>query len=63
MKARVAPTQIDLREWLSVEEVALRGKVSVATVWRWRKNGKLSPQKILGRTLFRRDDVEKALGK
>lgn len=59
---RKPPLAFDLRDWMTVEQVAIAHDVSTATVWRWRQQKKLTTQRILGRTLFRRSDVE-ALGR
>lgn len=43
---------------LTVEQAANTLGISVATVWRWRAQGELATQHVLGRTVFARTEVE-----
>lgn len=55
------PAALDLTGIMTVEEAALAAKVSVATIWRWRNEGRIQSERLLGRTVFRRSEVEAAL--
>ncbi|UYW02087.1 helix-turn-helix domain-containing protein [Flavobacterium agricola] len=48
-------------ELLTREETAELLKVSLATLDRWSKNGKMQPLKIQHKVYFKKSDIEKAL--
>lgn len=52
---------VDLTPVMTVEQVALAANVSVATIWRWRTQGVIKGQRMLGRTVFDRSEVEAVL--
>jgi excisionase family DNA binding protein len=43
---------------LTVEQAASVLGISVATLWRWRAQGDLDAQHVLGRTVFDRGKIE-----
>lgn len=57
-----APT-VDLTHVMTVEQAATAAKVSVATIWRWRNQGLITSERVLGRTVFARSAIEAALRK
>jgi predicted DNA-binding transcriptional regulator AlpA len=52
---------VDLTPVMTVEQAALAANVSVATIWRWRNQGVIKGQRMLGRTVFDRSEVEAVL--
>jgi len=56
---RMAPAGIQVH--LSPEEAAARLGVSSSTLWRMVRRGDLKPVKVLGRTRFRVEDIEKLI--
>ena len=49
--------------WLDSKQVKEMLNVKNETLWRWHKNGYLCHKKIGGRNSYRREDVDKILGK
>lgn len=47
------------REYLTQVETAALFHVSIATLRKWRINGKLIPVKVGGRVLYRAEDISK----
>ena len=50
-------------DYLTVHEASQLLHVDKSTLWRWAKNGYLSPVEIGGRRLYRKSDVDMLLNK
>jgi predicted DNA-binding transcriptional regulator AlpA len=49
--------------YISLKEACELLKVCRASLWRWEKQGYLTPQRIGGKTMYKRTDIEKLYGK
>lgn len=58
---RINAVQGNQDNCLSRKEVTEKLHVSEGTLWRWERNGYLSPLKIGGRVLYRATDIETLL--
>lgn len=56
--ASLTPRISDL---LTAEQAASTLGISVATLWRWRTQGILEGRRVLGRTVFARNEVDALL--
>ena len=43
---------------LTPEQTAATLDISIATLWRWVKNGTLAPKRVFGRTVFMKSNIE-----
>ncbi|MEX2717498.1 MAG: helix-turn-helix domain-containing protein [Candidatus Sigynarchaeota archaeon] len=50
-----------INDILTAEQTASMLGISIATLWRWRNRRRLRSQRLFGRTVFLRTDVEAAM--
>ena len=49
----------DVEDYVSINEAACTIGVGVATIWRWKKSGKIHTVKFVGRVLIPKSEVER----
>lgn len=50
---------VDTEDYVSVNDAAGKIGVGVATIWRWKKSGKILTMKLVGRTLVPKSECER----
>lgn len=57
----ITPFLVDGEKFLSCQQVETLLGVKYATLWKWKKDGKLNHRKVGGRLLFLYDDVKRII--
>jgi excisionase family DNA binding protein len=56
----MAKLSIDTDNYVSMEDAAELLDISIPTVWRWKKSGKLETTTVFGRVLVSKENIDKA---